>query len=135
MVKRFLKYAMMLMAVVSFATFSSCGDDDDEPESTDDLVGTWAYIDEMENDNYSTWECFQFKADGTGVDASWDPLKKKIVEVYVSFTWRKTSSGKLIIYDVKYDDLWTPNYYIEGKYLYMWDDDEPIGYEVLKKVQ
>jgi hypothetical protein len=136
MLKNLLKYAMIFMATVSLFALSACGDDDDDSvQTSSDLVGVWAYLDEIENDNYDTWEGFQFNSDGTGINGEWDSSKKKFVEVYEHFTWSATSTGKVMIHYTAYDELWIANYIIGGDYLYMWEDGEEMGSDKLKRIK
>lgn len=127
---------MIFMATVSLFALSACGDDDDDSvQTSNDLVGVWAYLDEIEDDYFDTWESFQFNSDGTGIQGEWDSSKKKFVEVYEYFTWSTTSTGKVMIYYTAYDEVWIANYIVGGDYLYMWEDDEEVGSDKLKRIK
>lgn len=66
LLKRFSLLFCMLMLTVAF---TSCGDDDDEPETSEAaIIGTWgiSYHDEYDG---NVVESFTFNADGTGVNS------------------------------------------------------------------
>jgi hypothetical protein len=97
------------------------------------LVGVWADYDDIE---YGFDECcaIQFNANGTGSDGTWDTIKKKFKADGDTFTWFTMTAGRAIL-DYGDYDIWAPNYVITGKTLYMWEDDEEFGHDVLKKVK
>lgn len=71
--KKFKFLLCALFAVLACATFSSCGDDDDdEPgNGSQNLVGIWGSQEDIE-DGYTTIFAVKLNSDGTGEDGEWD---------------------------------------------------------------
>lgn len=134
MVKALFKFAMIVMATLSLTVLSACGDDDDAVQTSSDLVGVWVFNDELE-DGYTECDGLQLNSDGTGTEGEWDTNKKKFTAYSnESFTW-SAADNRIVIYYTKWDEIWISNYFINGKLLFMWEDDEEVGQDVYRKVK
>ena len=108
MKKQLFLLAAMLLAVMSIS-LTACGDDNDEPGSGGDIVGTWecdisrTLIDEMSDMYKSGDQLIQFRSDGSMVTVSayiltdaWAQITGDTEEVEIEYdTWR-ISDDKII---------------------------------------
>lgn len=108
MKKQLFLLAAMLLAVMSIS-LAACGDDNDEPGSGGDIVGTWecdisrTLIDEMSDMYKSGDQLIQFRSDGTMVTVNayvltdaWVAITGEREEVEVEYGTYRISGDKLI---------------------------------------
>ena len=109
MKKRYWSLLPFVFAAVFILGLSSCESDDDESFSQADIVGVWDLVHEEGWEIYEgekeTWSmdltnenCFEFYADGTGIE--YDPSNRKD---YDEFTYI-LSGNKLFIEDIEYGE-------------------------------
>ena len=111
MKKQLFLLAAMLLAVMSIS-LTACGDDNDEPGSGGDIVGTWecdisrTLIDEMSDMYKSGDQLIQFRSDGTMVTVNayvltdaWAAITGEREEVEVEYGTYRISGDKLISSD------------------------------------
>lgn len=108
MKKQLFLLAAMLLAVMSIS-LTACGDDNDEPGSGGDIVGTWecdisrTLIDEMSDMYKSGNQLIQFRSDGTMVTVmayvltdTWAAITGERDDIEVEYGTYRISGDKLI---------------------------------------
>lgn len=108
MKKQLFLLAAMLLAVIS-VSLTACGDDNDEPGSGGDIVGTWecdisrTLIDEMSDMYKSGDQLIQFRSDGTMVTVmayvltdTWAAITGERDDIEVEYGTYRISGDKLI---------------------------------------
>lgn len=108
MKKQLFLLAAMLLAVMSIS-LTACGDDNDEPGSGGDIVGTWecdisrTLIDEMSDMYKSGDQLIQFRSDGTMVTVmayvltdTWAAITGERDDIEVEYGTYRISGDKLI---------------------------------------
>ena len=108
MKKQLFLLAAMLLAVMSIS-LTACGDDNDEPGSGGDIVGTWecdisrTLIDEMSDMYKSGDQLIQFRSDGTMVTVmayvltdTWVAITGERDDIEVEYGTYRISGDKLI---------------------------------------
>ncbi len=108
MKKQLFLLVAMLLAVMSIS-LTACGDDNDEPGSGGDIVGTWecdisrTLIDEMSDMYKSGDQLIQFRSDGTMVTVmayvltdTWAAITGERDDIEVEYGTYRISGDKLI---------------------------------------
>lgn len=115
--------AVMLCVLMS-VTFTSCGDDDDEPTSTNNLIGKW-----KATDSDGSWDMWEFNANGSLTRTSYDADKG---DKDVSTNNKYTVTGNQLRVDFGIeggvaDDYTLGTYSISGDkltYTFIWHDGD-----------
>ena len=112
-------FVLMMVALISVASFTSCnGDDDDDPESpvsNSKIVGTWK----------CTHEKYIYKKNGKVVEEYDEPYDSYLLYEF-------TSKGTLIMSETGVTELFT--YTLTGDKLTITDDDGDTGVVYVKKL-
>lgn len=114
----------MLCALMS-VTFTSCGDDDDdnEPTSTNNLIGKW-----KATDSDGSWEIWEFNTNGYLTITSYDGEKDYYNGVSTNNTYTVTGNQLRVDFGIEggiADDYTLGTYSINGDmltYIFTWHD-------------
>lgn len=114
------------LCVVMAIAFTSCSDDDDEPDNKS-IAGTWILSEQESNGGY--WYCqYNFNSNGTFEGKDWSSKSQEPTNY--EFTGKWTISGDLLTLDFdvepdEEDDIRTFRFTISGNNLTIYDYSEP----------
>lgn len=116
--------SLLLIAMMSFFTLTSCGNDDDEPLNSDPsklIVGKWICYNDAYGDPWDEPLIYQFDSDGSGYQ--WfqeEPFSDRWEFSYTITESRLRVKTKYDTYNLRYE------FSLNGKNLviYGWDDND-----------
>ena len=109
------------LCVIMAIAFTSCSDDDDEPENNS-IVGTWLLSLPESDGEY--WYCqYAFKTDGSFDVKDWSTPSKEPSSYEASGTW--SVSNDMLTLKFTDEDPETYRFSLEGNKLIIYDYEDP----------